>query len=146
MTPAPFAQLAPYADIAEQGEVVDELTAPGVFRGSTANRLLVRVVTKLATTEQFLRSIEWGIPDSPVGFCIWCGSFWQTGHTKYCALAKALRTSAPIEGLDRAVSEISILQQMIKMGTITMYMDGIERELADTKMILDRIQAKIDQI
>jgi len=125
---------------------VDELTEPYVTRGGPrANSLLVRVASKLSRLERFLRDVEWGFPSTPTGCCPWCGQHWRDAHAQHCVLAEALRASGPIEDVGAAVIEAKDLLAQ-KQRTISIYIDGIQREMNDSQAVMTRLQQMIDRL
>jgi len=125
---------------------VDELTNPSITRGGPlANSILIRVASKLAKLDRFIRDVQWGLPGTPMGCCPWCGEHWREDHVQNCVLAEVLRASGPIEDVGVAVMEAKDLLAQ-QQRTISMYLDGIQRELDDSQMVLQRLHQMIDRL
>ena len=125
---------------------MEDLRDPYVSRGGPqANSLLIRVASKLTRIERFLRDVQWGFPSTPAGCCPWCGEHWRDDHTQKCVLAETLRASGPIEDVGTAVLEAKDLLAQ-QQRTISMYLDGIQRELDDSQMVLERLHEMIGRL
>ena len=132
--------------LAQGGATMEDLTDPYVTRGGpVANSMLIRVASKLGRLERFLRDVQWGLPSTSVGCCPWCGQHWRDDHAENCVLAETLRASGPIENIGTAVMEARDLLAQ-QQHTISMYLDGILREMDDSQMVLQRLHEMIDRL
>lgn len=113
--------------------------------GPVANSMLIRVASKLGRLERFLRDVQWGFPSTSVGCCPWCGQHWRDDHAQNCVLAETLRASGPIENVGTAVMEARDLLAQ-QQRTISMYLDGILREMDDSQTVLQRLHEMIDRL